>query len=70
MTHLIIEDVEAELLREVLRAQLVQLRVEIHRADIREYRAHLEGRQQILEDLLRRIPVQVTVAGHDTPPIL
>jgi hypothetical protein len=71
MTNLMIDEDEAELLREVINAHLVGLRVEISHADSRDFRAGLQRRHELLEQLLHRIPVQVTDAPErHTPPIL
>jgi hypothetical protein len=71
MTNLMIDDLEADLLRQVINAHLIGLRVEIAHADSRDFRANLQRRHEVLENLLRRVPVDVaeTPPPH-TPPIL
>jgi len=46
---------ESEVLAEILRSSLTQLRFEIARSDIREFRETLKAREEVTERLLDRL---------------
>jgi len=54
--QLTLSPTEATVLREVLTSHLAMLRVEIGRADHREYREMLRQRDEVLERIVAQLP--------------
>lgn len=46
---------EAELLLDLLRNELSELRTEIHRTETREFKDELKAREALLETIIRRL---------------